>query len=166
MSITKSFTAVAVLRLVEGGQIELDGPLSRWIAKVPVASRITVRQCLQHTSGLPDYGPLESYHEAMRRGDQPWTFDEFLNRTNANELLFEPGTGFRYSNIGYMLLRRLLETIAGRSFSEIIADVICKPLELEHTGVIESRAEMSHLIPGYSISLTESGLPEVDVRFR
>ena len=64
MSITKSFTAVAVLRLIAAGGVELDGPLSRWLPKIPHASRITVRQCLQHTSGLPDYGPLKSYHEA------------------------------------------------------------------------------------------------------
>ncbi len=166
MSITKSLTAVAVLRLVEAGKLELDGPLSRWMPKIPHASGITVRQCLQHTSGLPDYGPLKSYHEAVRRGDRPWTLDEFLKETHADELLFEPGLGWSYSNIGYMLLRRMIEQAGNRSFAETIAVEVCRPLALEHTAVIESQADLSHLIPGYSRALAEIGSPEVDVRTR
>lgn len=100
----------------------------------------------------------------MGRGDRPWTFDEFLERTHAEELLFEPGKGWRYSNIGYMLLCRLLETAGNRSFAETIAAEVCRPLELRHTTVIESQADLCHLIPGYSRSLAESGSPEVDVR--
>lgn len=166
MSITKSLTAVAVLRLAEAGKMELDGPLSRWMPEFSNASRITMRHLLQHTSGLPDYGPLASYHEAVRRGERPWTFDEFLDRTNAEELLFEPGTEFRYSNIGYMLLRRVIEQASNRSFAETITVEVCRPLDLEHTAVIESHADMQYLIPGYSRSLAETGSPEVDVRTR
>lgn len=166
MSITKSLTAVAVLRLVEKEKLELDGPLSRWLPEFPNASRITVRHLLQHTSGLPDYGPLKSYHEAVRRGDRPWTFDEFLEQTHAEELLFEPAHGWSYSNIGYMLLRRLIEQAGNRSFAETIAIEVCRPLNLEHTAVIKSQADLSHLIPGYSRALAETGSPEVDVRTR
>lgn len=166
MSITKSLTAAAVLRLVEKEQVELDGSLSRWLPKIPQASRITVRHLLQHTSGLPDYGPLKQYHEAVRRKDRPWTFDEFLERTHAEELLFEPGLGWSYSNIGYMLLRRVIEQAGNRSFAETIAAEVCRPLDLNHTAVIESQADVSHLIPGYSGSVTETGSPDADVRFR
>jgi len=166
MSITKSLTAAAVLRLVEQGQLELDGPLSRWMPEFPHASRLTIRHLLQHTSGLPDYGPLKSYHEAVRRGDRPWTFDEFLERTNAEELRFEPGQGWSYSNIGYMVLRRVIERAGNRSFAATIAVEVCRPLRLEHTAVIESQAELSHLISGYSRTLADIGSPEVDVRTR
>jgi D-alanyl-D-alanine carboxypeptidase len=166
MSITKSLTAVVILRLVEAGTLELDGHLSQWLPDFPHASRITVRQLLQHTSGLPDYGPLADYHEAVYRGDRPWTFDEFLQRTNAEELRFEPGQGWSYSNIGYMVLRRLIETIGKRSFAELISTEVCRPLDLRHTAVVETRAQLRELIPGYSRYLAEKNSPAVDVRDR
>ncbi len=61
-SITKSFTAAVILRLVASGKLMLDIPLSEWLPDASNASRITIRQCLQHTSGLPDYGMLPEYH--------------------------------------------------------------------------------------------------------
>ena len=166
MSVTKSFTAVVILRLVEAGTLELDGHLSRWLPDLPHASRITVRHLLQHTSGLPDYGPLADYHEAARRGDHPWTFDEFLQRTNAEELRFEPGQGWSYSNIGYMVLRRLIETIAKRSFAETITTEVCRLLNLTHTAVVEAKAQLQGLTAGYSHYLTDKNTPAVDVRNR
>jgi D-alanyl-D-alanine carboxypeptidase len=129
-SITKSFTAAVILRLVAAGKLRLDAPLAEWLPDAPNAARVTIRQCLQHTSGLPDYGGLPEYHEAVRKGATPWTFTEFLTRTHAEQLLFEPGTGWRYSNIGHMLLRRLIETVCGQSFSETVAAEVCRPLRL------------------------------------
>ena len=164
MSITKSLTAVAILRLVETGVLELDGHLSQWLPDIPHAARITVRHLLQHTSGLPDYGPLTDYHEAIRRGDRPWTFDEFLERTNSKELRFEPGQGWSYSNIGYMVLRRLLETAWKRCFAEIVSTEVCRPLNLGRTAVVETKAQLQGLIPGYSRYLAEKNAPAVDVR--
>ena len=164
MSVTKSLTAVAVLRLVETGALELDRPLSQWMPDIPHASRITVRHLLQHTSGLPDYGPLADYHDAVRRGDRPWTFDEFLKRTNSKELRFEPGQGWSYSNIGYMLLRRLLQTVRKRSFAESITAEVCRPLNLPHTAVVENKAQLQGLIPGYSHYLADKNAPVVEVR--
>jgi D-alanyl-D-alanine carboxypeptidase len=61
-SITKSFTAAVILRLVATDRLMLDAFVSEWLPDVPNASRITIRQCLQHTSGLPDYGILPEYH--------------------------------------------------------------------------------------------------------
>jgi D-alanyl-D-alanine carboxypeptidase len=164
MSVTKTLTAVAVLRLVETGALELDGPLSRWLPDFPHATRITLRHLLQHTSGLPDYGPLADYHEAVRRGDRPWTFDEFLERTNAKDLCFEPGQGWSYSNIGYMVLRRLLETAGNRSFAELITADVCRPLKLNHTAVVETKEQLQGLIPGFSHYLADKNSPAVDVR--
>lgn len=164
-SITKSFTAAVILRLVASSKLMLDVPLSEWLPDVPNASRITIRQCLQHTSGLPDYGGLPEYHEAVRQGATPWTFTEFLNRTHAEQLLFEPGRGWRYSNIGYMLLRRLIETVGGQSFAEVVAAEVCRPLGLGHTSVLRSREDFQTLAPAYSFCVSSDGLP-VDIRTR
>ena len=126
-SITKSFTAAVILRLVASGTLRLDAFIFEWLPYVPNAARITIRQCLQHTSGLPDYGVLPEYHEAVQQGATPWTFTEFLHRTHAKQLLFEPGQGWRYSNIGYMVLRRLIETVCGHSFAETVEAEVCRP---------------------------------------
>lgn len=164
-SITKSLTAVAVLRLVAMGKLTLDNPLAKWLPDVPNASRITLRQCLQHTSGLPEYGAVPEYHEAVKQQGTPWTFDEFLERTHAERLLFEPGQGWRYSNIGYMIVRRLIETVCGKSFAEIISREVCQPLGLSHTFVVKGREDFQALVPAYSFSMSSDGLP-VDVRPR
>ncbi|HTK86904.1 MAG TPA: serine hydrolase domain-containing protein, partial [Nitrospiraceae bacterium] len=164
-SITKSFTAAVILRLVAAGKLRLDAPLAEWLPDAPNAARITIRQCLQHTSGLPDYGGLPEYHEAVRQGATPWTFTEFLTRTHAEQLLFEPGTGWRYSNIGHMLLRRLIETVCGQSFSETVAAEVCRPLRLRHTSVIRNREDYQILAPAYSFCVSPDGLP-LDIRTR
>jgi D-alanyl-D-alanine carboxypeptidase len=164
-SISKSFTAVAILHLVESGKLLLDAPLSTWLPDVPNATRITIRQCLQHTSGLPDYGPLPEYHEAVQQGASPWSFMEFLDRSHAEQLLFEPGCGWRYSNIGYMVLRRLIETVCRQSFAEVIANEVCQPLGLSHSSVLTNREEFQALAPAYSFCVSSDGLP-VDIRTR
>ena len=164
-SITKSFTAAVILRLVASGTLRLDAFISEWLPDVPNAACITIRQCLQHTSGLPDYGALPEYHEAVQQGATPWTFTEFLHRTNAEQLLFEPGQGWRYSNIGYMVLRRLIETVCGHSFAETVEAEVCRPLGLKYTTVIRDRDEYETLVPAYSIYLSSDGSP-VEVRRR
>ena len=164
-SITKSFTAGVILRCVESGRLTLDAPLSEWLPDAPNAPRITIRQCLQHTSGLPDYGALPEYHEAIQNGEPPWTFAEFLDRTHADQLLFEPGHGWRYSNIGHMLLRRLIETVRGQSFADVVAAEVCRPLGLRHTSVIANRDEFQSLAPAYSTSVSPDGSP-VEIRTR
>lgn len=164
-SITKSLTAVAVLRLVAVGKLTLDNPLAQWLPDVPNASRITLRQCLQHTSGLPEYGVVPEYHKAVKQQATPWTFEEFLERTHAEQLLFEPGQEWRYSNIGYMIVRRLIETVCGKSFAEVISGEVCQSLGLSHTFVIQDRDDFKSLVPAYSFSISSDGLP-VDVRPR
>ena len=140
MSITKSLPPSPFCDSLKPAHWNCIGRYHHGCRTFPHASRITIRHLLQHTSGLPDYGPLADYHEAVRRGDRPWTFNEFLERTNAEELRFQPGQGWSYSNIGYMLLRRLLETVRKRSFAEIITAGVCRPLNLSHTALVESKA--------------------------
>src|SRR5206468_2267838 len=107
-SITKTFTATLVLLLREEGRLSLDDPLSRWFPRIPQADRITLRQLLNHTAGVPDYGALRSYHEAVRSSPStPWSFERFAAETFDRGLQFEPGSSWAYSNPGYMLLKRI-----------------------------------------------------------
>lgn len=97
-SVTKTAVAAAVLCLVRERVLELD----------------SVRNLLDHTSGVRDYGSLPEYHEAVRtRPGSAWDDDEFLARASSAGPVFEPGKGWAYSNTGYLLLRRLLDEQGG-----------------------------------------------------
>ncbi len=132
-SITKPFLAAAALRLAGEGALALDVPLARWLPSAPHAREITLRHLLRHESGLPDYGPLGAYHEAVRRGDEPWDDATYFARCAAARLRFAPGARFAYSNLGYLLVRRLLETVRGAPLADVLAQEVVAPLGLGRT---------------------------------
>src|SRR5258707_12774808 len=120
-SFTKTILPSAALVLVRDGRLTLD---------CPVRDRpFTLRQLLQHQSGLVDYGGLAAYHEAVARGDEPWPVSELLRRTDARRLRYEPGQGWGYSNIGYLMVRELIEETAGED-SVGISRLVLRPLGL------------------------------------
>ncbi|HHT17315.1 MAG TPA: beta-lactamase family protein [Papillibacter sp.] len=130
-SITKSVTAWGVMRLVEKGLIDLDAPVSQYLKswEFPQSGypteKITTRQLLSHTSGMPlgDFTNIYSPGEAMPSNRDVMSGEAVL--------LFEPGTGFSYSNTGYNLLEILIEDVTGRDFSEYIRTEVLLPLGME-----------------------------------
>lgn len=147
-SLTKSFIAVLTLQLHEEGRFALEETLGRFAPDVPQAERITLRQLLNHTAGLPDYGALPAYQSALREHpDRPWSFEEFASHTFARGLAHEPGERFAYSNPGYALLRRIVERETGESLREAIALRIAGPLDLRDTEVAEDLADLAGLVP-------------------
>lgn len=116
-SVTKQFTAVAVLTLVEAGKLRLDARLGELLPDAPAYTHdVTVRQLLTHTSGVPDYEPL------LGNGDGPQLTDRdvpaLLHR--ATKLYFAPGTSWRYSNSGYALLALIVERASGEAFARYL----------------------------------------------
>src|SRR5947209_12537275 len=102
-SITKAFTASLVLKLCEEGRLSLDDPIARWFPRIAQAERICLRQLLNHTAGIPDYGCIPAYHDSVRSSpSKPWSFERFAAETFEKGLLFVPGQGWIYSNPGYM----------------------------------------------------------------
>lgn len=163
-SLTKTILATLVLKRVERSEIELDQNIARWFADVPAASTITIRQLLTHTSGLPDYGTLREYHQAVRSSPgHPWSEAEFLERSLAQGLQFEPGSKSSYSNIGYLLLRRIVERISSKSFADIVLEELLIPLNLQDTFVPVTKQDLSVIAPGWSTYLTDDQ-KVVDVR--
>jgi D-alanyl-D-alanine carboxypeptidase len=163
-SITKTFIAALVLQLVDAGRFALETPLARFAPEVPGAGGITIRQLLNHTSGLADYGALPAYHAAIRaRPADPWSFEEFAAVTLARGPLSKPGERFSYSNPGYALLRRIVERETRGSLRDAVAERICAPLGLADTAVVETLADQAALVPAFS----RFGLPDgplLDVR--
>lgn len=118
-SVTKQFTAAAVLRLVEQGRIGLDDEVTRYLPDAPVSGhRVTIRQLLNHTSGMP------SYTDAGQRWRARWGEDlppaAVLAISAPDSFNFAPGTAFRYNNSGYVLLGMLLERLSGQPYDAVI----------------------------------------------
>lgn len=150
-SVTKTMLAVATLDLVARGDVTLDQPVGSILSEVAVDARLTVRQLLNHTGGVPDYGGMDAYHDDLRRDPaRPWTSDEFLARVATGKPLFAPGEGWAYSNIGYLLLRRIVEQVTGSSLRQVLTSLIFEPLGMRRAIVAETLADASALTPAYS----------------
>jgi len=115
-SFTKTALATAALQLVARGHCRLDERLD--------GRPYTLRQLLQHRAGVPNYGNLASYHEAVRRGDEPWTVGQLLDRVIASRLDFDPGHGWHYSNVGYLFVRQLVEEAVGQDIGSALREAL------------------------------------------
>jgi D-alanyl-D-alanine carboxypeptidase len=165
-SITKTLTAICVLRLVETGSFRLADAVRTWLPELDVPPAITLEHLLRHRSGLGDYGHVREYHEAVRaHPDRPWTRQQFLDVVLAQGLLFAPGAGFSYSNVGYMLLIDIVERVTGRTFAEVVDAIITTPLALQHTSALERPGDLMRCVPGFGSEVTPDG-QVVDVRGR
>jgi D-alanyl-D-alanine carboxypeptidase len=163
-SITKTFTAATILSLCEEGRLSLDDRLDRWYPGIASANRISLRQLLNHTSGIPDYGGSRAYHQAVRRSpSNPWSFEQYAAETFDKGLWFEPGEGWAYSNPGYLLLKRIAEQVSGVPYRALVSERIADPLGLRRTFVAESIDDLSTLAPGLSSALSPDGASR-DVR--
>ncbi|BAI71081.1 beta-lactamase [Azospirillum sp. B510] len=151
-SLTKTILAAAVLRLAARGAVDLDGPAERWLPEL--AGRpgsVTVAQILTHRAGLPDYGGRADYHAAVAAGGEPWSGDEFLARCGVSPDGEGPPVGsFAYSNIGYLLIGRLLERAGGAPLAEMLAREVFVPLGLSSASLLCARADLDGLFFGPS----------------
>lgn len=121
-SFTKTALAACALRLAAAGALALDAPMA--------GRPYTLRQLLQHRAGVPNYGMLAAYHDAVARGDAPWPVEELLDRVAADRLLFAPGDGWAYSNVGYFFIRRAIEAAAGCDLGTALRQRLFDPLGL------------------------------------
>jgi D-alanyl-D-alanine carboxypeptidase len=148
-SVTKSYLAVLCLRL----ELDLDAPLATWLddRRLPPAS---LRQLLNHTSGIPDYGRLPEYGAAVRDSPaEPWSDDELLARALANGLDFEPGEGWAYSNTAYMLVRRIVDQSAPAGLAAALQTELVEPLGLADTSLALELADLEGLVPAHSAEI-------------
>jgi CubicO group peptidase (beta-lactamase class C family) len=134
-SFGKTVIAAAALALVRDGRLGLDQPLPD--------RPYTLCQLLQHRAGLTEYGRLLAYHEAVGRNEDAWPADEMLARTAADRLVYEPGKGWGYSNIGYYFIRRLIEQTTGRALGDALDDLVLKPLGIAGVRFAADRAHYS-----------------------
>lgn len=136
-SFTKPMTAMLVLQLVEDGVIRLDGSLTDYLPAFDVdgGEAITIHQLLTHTAGIvgesriPDLAEVEKRHYS--RG-------QLLDYIRSRPLVFKPGKGREYSNLGYALLALVIEKVTGRSYDEVLQERVCRP-----AGMVDTRSEVT-----------------------
>ncbi|MFD5824762.1 serine hydrolase domain-containing protein [Lentzea sp. NPDC060358] len=135
-SITKTFVSTVLLQLSGEGRVDLDAPVARYLPDL-VDGRITVRQVLQHTSGLHNYtddlpGNPDEFDRIRYR---TWTPRELLALSTSKPLDFEPGTKWSYSNTNYVVAGLLVEELTGKPYATSVEQRILKPLRLKDTEV-------------------------------
>lgn len=161
-STTKSLLATAALSLVDQGQLDVDASVQPYLPNFSLDTSVTLRQLLSHTSGLADYGETSTYRDAVKASpDSPWSVKAFLDFAKTQGLKFTPGEGWAYSNIGYLLLRCVLEAATGLSIQQLLPEVIFKPLCLQKTFVPSTLYDVSELTPGYSDFFSKNQLQDV-----
>ncbi len=137
-SFTKTALATLALMLVEDGRLSLDAPVA--------GQEYSLRQILNHSAGLPDYFTLPTYRRAVEADETPWPPDQLLRAALAQDRLFTPGQGWSYSNVGYVLARRMIEAATGQPLAELIATRIASPLGLRSVMLAETREDFARVL--------------------
>ncbi len=133
-SISKTFTAVAVLKLCDDRGDFLDESFQRFFPGAPIPASITIRQLLNHTGGLSDYFSSGEYQTAVtRHPEQPWSYERLMKTGLKNTPLFPPGKDWAYSNPAYGLLKELVEMLSGMGFYAFLQEAVFSKAELHDT---------------------------------
>ena len=156
-SMTKQFTALLILQLVNERKIRLDGHLSDYLPyyRKDTGDQVSVSELLSHTSGVPSFTGLRGFLEGPASRTS-YGVKEFAQKYCSGNLQFEPGTNFEYSNSGYFLLGAILEQVSGVSYETLLRDRIFTPLEMKNSGYTHSQTVLPHRAGGYERS--KSGL--------
>lgn len=154
-SITKTFTAVVIMQLVEEGKLSLNDKIDTWFPDQPNGNKITVRMLLSHTSGLANYISAENVMDA--KWTREWSPLELVAEANTKNVVDEPGSEIaHYSNTNYILLGLMIEAMTGNSWEDEIRARIIEPLELKDTTFLgEEGVWNGSMIKGYA--KTEDG---------
>jgi D-alanyl-D-alanine carboxypeptidase len=148
-SITKEFTAAAIMQLVEKGMLRLDGPINGYLPQRYRSAKwdtITVHHLLPHTSGIPDYAVTRDYYHVVKGFCPPDTVDGMVREAMSEELEFAPGTKYSYTNLGYTLLGVIIENQTHTSFADYIKRNVLEPMgmsasSMEVVGRVPNAAE-------------------------
>jgi D-alanyl-D-alanine carboxypeptidase len=137
-SIGKQFTATAVMMLVEEGRIGLDDGITNYLADLPKAwDNVTVRQLLNHTSGIRDYPTLPDFGKLSK---SPVTTRQLVDMLAGFPLEFRPGKKWRYCNMGYHLLGEIVAKVSGQPFADFLQEGVFAPLGMNSTRFYDSRS--------------------------
>ncbi len=145
-SLTKTFTATAIVLLEKEGLLSFDDPLSKFLPDFPNSDKIKISQLLTHSSGVPDFYALPEYEELKTK---PLAISDWIGLLKTKPLDFEPGKQSAYSNSGYALLALVIEKVSGKSYEDFLRERILKPLKMSNTGTWDDGALIVNRASGY-----------------
>ncbi len=149
-SISKQFTAACILRLEELGKLNVNDPVKKYLDDAPAAwEKITLHQVLSHTSGIPSFTEFPEYRTFEK---QPTTPEKTYRLYRDKPLDFEPGSNWKYSNSGYLLLSYLVEKISHRKYEEFLQEKVLKPAGMKDSGYDLNALILHHRASGYTSS--------------
>jgi CubicO group peptidase (beta-lactamase class C family) len=146
-SITKQFTAACILQLAEAGKLSLDDHLGTYVSDYFVGRGVTIRQLLEHQSGIPEY--LDGPDVVSDAGSKPATYASILARVSAKPLDFAPGTRWKYSNTNYVLLGRVIEVAAKMPYEQYVRAHVFEPAGMTQSGFIADEKTLVPMATGY-----------------
>lgn len=157
-SVTKQFTAAAILLLQEQGRLRLSDSVSKYLPNVPATwGRITLYNLLTHTSGLPNINAFPNYSEIRMRRLTP---EQLIGLIRGKPLEYEPGAKYSYGNSDYIVLGRVIELVSGESYGKFLRKNFFEPLHMTSTGVDDEQTIVPRRARGYV--LTVNGLRRAD----
>lgn len=148
-SITKQFTAVLILQLVEQGKVKLDGKLTDYLPdyRKDTGDKVTVHHLLTHTSGIPSYTGLPNFFREVSRN--AYSVEDFVKKYCSGDFQFEPGSKFAYNNSGYFLLGAIIEKVTGKKYEQVLKEKILDPLGMKDTGYDHHETILKKRAAGY-----------------
>ena len=153
-SMTKSFTAIVIVRLVEQGKLDLDATISEQLPsyRADTGKIITLRHLLTHTDGIPNYTRDTYFWQSYENG-VPYTTSEFIARYCSGNPEFKPGSQYRYGNAGYSILGAIIEQVTGKSYGEVGSRQVLQPLHMRSTGQARNDKMLDKRANGYEAAI-------------
>ena len=145
-SISKQFTAAAILLLQQDGKLSLDDKVAKYLPELTRANDITIRQLLSHTAGYQDYWPQDYVFPLMV---EPVTPEGIMDRWARKPLDYEPGTKWQYSNTGYVIAGRIVEKVSGKPLFQFLQERIFTPLQMTSVRDFDNEPLASGNASGY-----------------
>ena len=147
-SITKQFTALAIMQLRQQGLLDIHDPLSKYIPDYPSGDQITIHHLLTHTSGIPNYTSLAH----CEKNKAQWrSIDRLINTFKKRRLEFKPGAQYKYSNSGYVLLTYIIEQVSGQPYATYVQQHIFEPAGMLNTGYDTGGPRTADKACGYKV---------------
>ncbi|HUC82807.1 MAG TPA: serine hydrolase [Flavisolibacter sp.] len=148
-SMSKPFTAMLVLQLVQERKLEFDAPIIQYLPEYrkDIGNKVTIRHLLTHTSGIPSYTALPNvWEDSLQLNYTPLYI---VKNFGSKDLEFEPGTKYKYGNTGYFILAVIIERVTGKHLSEVLSEKIFTPLKMFNSGINDNKIPVKNKASGY-----------------
>ena len=149
-SVTKTFTAVAMMQLVEQGLVDLDAPVTEYLPYFtlaePESQQMTIRQLLSHTAGMPDVRDFDAEAQAPDKPTDEGHLEAYLRSYSDASLLYPPGEGWSYSTLGMDVLGDVIAKVSGMSYEQYLEENILDPLGMENSTIRLANVDRDRMV--------------------